>query len=75
MKTRITIKRNGSISVEGTDFEVVDQDGAPFDIGGRQRISLCRCGLSNTLPFCDSRHKEIGFEAEHHTRSLPPLQT
>lgn len=73
MKTRITINRIGSIRVEGNDFEIVDQDGVPFDIGGRQRVSLCRCGLSATMPFCDSKHKETGFVAEHRTRSLRPL--
>jgi CDGSH-type Zn-finger protein len=73
MTTRITIKKNGSISIEGADFEIIDEEGTLFDIGGRQRVSLCRCGQSATLPFCDSRHKEIGFEAGHHTRSLPPL--
>ena len=30
---------------------VVDQDGKPFDLGGRTMISLCRCGQSSKKPF------------------------
>jgi CDGSH-type Zn-finger protein len=74
MTTRITINRSGSIRVEGDDFEIVDQDGTPFDLGGRRRVSLCRCTLSSTMPFCDSRHKESGFLAEHVVRELPPAK-
>ena len=60
--TRITVMSNGSIRVEG-DFEIVDQEGRPFGLGGRPRVSLCRCGHSSNKPFCDSTHKTCGFES------------
>jgi CDGSH-type Zn-finger protein len=60
--TRITVKNNGSLSVEG-DFEVVDSEGRPFGLAGRTRVSLCRCGQSATKPFCDSAHKTCGFQS------------
>ncbi len=60
--TRIQINSNGSIKVEG-DFEIVDSEGRPFGLGGRTRVSLCRCGQSTNKPFCDSTHRTCGFES------------
>ena len=71
MPTRIMIKSNGSIKVEG-DFELVDQDGNKFDLAGRTRISLCRCGLSKDKPFCDHSHREANFQSEIVARKLLP---
>lgn len=73
MSTRITVKSNGSIRVEG-DFEIFDDTGAKFDLAGRTAISLCRCGLSENKPFCDSSHKKHGFTSEIKARTLPPPQ-
>ena len=60
--TRITVVNNGSLRVEG-DFEIVDQEGRPFGLAGRQRVTLCRCGHSSRKPFCDSTHKTCGFQS------------
>ncbi len=69
--TRITVNNNGSLRVEG-DFEIVDQDGKPFGLAGRTRVTLCRCGQSQTKPFCDSAHKTCGFDSVVVARDLPP---
>ncbi len=69
--TRITVMNNGSLRVEG-DFEVVDQEGRPFGLAGRSRISLCRCGQSANKPFCDSSHKACGFQSALVAFELPP---
>lgn len=71
MGTRITVKNNGSLRIEG-DFELFDIDGNRFDLSGRTKISLCRCGLSKDKPFCDSSHKAAGFQSEVKARKLPP---
>jgi hypothetical protein len=69
-KTKITVKSNSALKIEG-DFEIVDQEGNIYDLGGRTVISLCRCGLSKEMPFCDSRHKGE-FINEAKAFALPP---
>jgi len=71
MPTKITVKNHGSIRVEG-DFELFDINGNKFDLAGRTSISLCRCGQSKDKPFCDSTHRECGFQSEIIARVLPP---
>lgn len=58
----ITPYRNGPYLIRG-DFRLLDQDGNEIE---RQRgtIALCRCGRSQTKPFCDGTHKAARFEAE-----------
>jgi CDGSH-type Zn-finger protein len=69
---KITVKSNGSIRVEG-EFELYDMNGNKFDLAGRTKISLCRCGQSKDKPFCDSTHREINFQSEVNARTLLPL--
>ncbi len=70
--TKITVRNNGSVRIEG-DFEIVDSEGAVFDLAGRTSISLCRCGHSENKPFCDGAHKKVGFQSEIKARALPPV--
>jgi len=63
MPTIIQVRNDGSLKVEGDDFKLVDQDGNEFELYGRSKISLCRCGQSNKKPFCDSAHKTCGFQS------------
>lgn len=68
--TRITVKNNGSLKVEG-DFEIVDKDGNVYGLNGRVAVSICRCGHSKTKPFCDGSHKGH-FEHDAIAFDLPP---
>jgi CDGSH-type Zn-finger protein len=61
-QARITPYRNGPYLIRGP-FTLVDQDGAEIEVR-RRVVALCRCGRSQTRPFCDGTHKAIGFEAE-----------
>jgi CDGSH-type Zn-finger protein len=67
MKTKITIKSNSAIGVEG-DFEIVDEQGNAYDLSGKTRVSLCRCGHSKNKPFCDGAHKAEGWEDKAEAR-------
>jgi CDGSH-type Zn-finger protein len=70
--TKVTILNNGSMRIEG-DFEIVDQEGKPFGLGGRRIVSLCRCGHTMSSPFCDGSHKRENFSSTVIARDLPPL--
>ena len=67
---KITVRNNGSLKVEGTEIELLDQEGRPFGLGGRTVISLCRCGKSQSKPFCDGSHNQ-GFDSVCPARDLP----
>jgi CDGSH-type Zn-finger protein len=41
---------------------VTDPEGRVIETR-RTTIALCRCGASQTKPFCDGTHKAIGFKA------------
>jgi CDGSH-type Zn-finger protein len=72
---RVTIKvrHNGPYKVTGP-IRLIDADDNEYDLGDRgETIVLCRCGGSNTKPFCDSTHSQIGFQgAERAVRQAGP---
>lgn len=68
--TKLTILSNGSVKIEG-DFEIVDKQGAIYNLQGRDVVSICRCGLSKNKPFCDGSHRDH-FEHEAIAFDLPP---
>jgi CDGSH-type Zn-finger protein len=68
--TKVTVFNNGPLRIEG-DFEMVDQEGKAFGLGGRTSITLCRCGLSGNEPFCDGTHKRQNFVSPVTARDLP----
>ncbi|UOY93884.1 CDGSH iron-sulfur domain-containing protein [Ectobacillus sp. JY-23] len=53
-KVQIKVNDNGSIRITG-DVELLDGAGNPFP--AKPAFSLCRCGLSGNMPFCDGAHK------------------
>ena len=54
-KPTIFRKSQGPIVVIG-EINLTDQEGNSIEHG--PRFSLCGCGLSKDMPFCDGAHKE-----------------
>jgi CDGSH-type Zn-finger protein len=58
----IKVRQNGPYLVEGDDVTLVDWNGNPYQTPKRPFV-LCRCGGSQTKPFCDGTHSRAGFQA------------
>ncbi|MGD0011978.1 MAG: CDGSH iron-sulfur domain-containing protein [Terriglobia bacterium] len=67
---KITVNKNGSLRLEG-EFTIYDAQGNAFDLGGRTSIGLCRCGHSQSKPFCDGTHRKVDFQSEVKAQALP----
>jgi 3-phenylpropionate/trans-cinnamate dioxygenase ferredoxin subunit len=65
MTVQIVAKPNGPYVLTGdlSLLELRDGTGNLYDLAGKTRVFLCRCGASTTKPFCDGQHSKIGFQA------------
>lgn len=65
--TRPTIKPrdNGPYRVDGLRL-LIGADGERIRVEGRGKgnIALCRCGASESKPFCDGSHRDAGFVSD-----------
>lgn len=59
----IKVRDNGPYLVRGP-VHLTDAEGNVFTVEG-ENVALCRCGGSQTKPFCDGSHKTNGFSAAH----------
>lgn len=58
-EVNIHARMNGSLLIEG-NLVITKPDGT---IEKRQgKVSFCRCGASQNMPFCDASHKKIEFK-------------
>jgi 3-phenylpropionate/trans-cinnamate dioxygenase ferredoxin subunit len=65
MPIEIPALKNGPYQVSGdlSALALHDAGGNAYDLAGKPRVYLCRCGASTTKPFCDGQHSKIGFQA------------
>lgn len=52
----VQIKPNGAVTITG-NFRVMLEDGSMLE--KREKVSICRCGASQKMPFCDGAHKAL----------------
>ena len=56
----IKVRESGPYLVKGV-VTLIDADGNPYTV--EENFVLCRCGQSQTKPFCDGSHRDSGFNA------------
>jgi CDGSH-type Zn-finger protein len=78
MTITITVRKNGSLGITAEDaaqVRLVDHDGTPIELPVGKGISICRCGRSSRMPFCDSSHKQSGWESAPITCRVEPTDS
>jgi CDGSH-type Zn-finger protein len=63
VEVEIKVRENGPFKVTGP-VRIVDAEGREFVLPQGSSIVLCRCGHSQTKPFCDTSHRRCGFVAD-----------
>jgi CDGSH-type Zn-finger protein len=58
---QITPTQDGPLTVRG-NIEIISGIGRV--VARQQAARLCRCGHSNTKPFCDGSHAKADFKSE-----------
>ena len=52
----LQLKPRGPVTLTG-NFEIILEDGTTLE--KREKVSICRCGMSQKMPFCDGAHKAL----------------
>ena len=60
-RVEIKVRDGGPYKVTGP-IRLIDAEGTEHVFSDDRPIVLCRCGRSQSKPFCDSSHKKAGFD-------------
>lgn len=61
IEAEVRVMEDGPLILKG-NFKIYDTNGN--ELRHLKMTSLCRCGASNDMPFCDGTHRKIGFTAK-----------
>jgi CDGSH-type Zn-finger protein len=64
----IKARESGPYLIRGK-FTLTDADGNVYAIES-ENVALCRCGGSQTKPFCDGSHRTNGFSATERAAAI-----
>ena len=59
MNTEVELMKNGPLLVKG-NVDIKSHDGTI--VTKEKMTAFCRCGASANKPYCDGKHKQVGFE-------------
>lgn len=58
----IQVTESGPLRIDGPT-RLIDADGGQYELDPGQSAYLCRCGQSDSKPFCHGTHAKRGFAA------------
>lgn len=61
LRPEVGVEPGGPLWVHG-EVQIDRADGRPFE--ARNRVTLCRCGASQSKPLCDGAHRTTDFESD-----------
>jgi CDGSH-type Zn-finger protein len=58
----IKVNTDGPYVIPADGLKLTTADGSEIELPQGSAVALCRCGSSDSKPFCDGTHKAAGFQ-------------
>ena len=70
-QTEVNVAKNGPYTIKGP-LTLIGPDGEEWDdLPDGKPVALCRCGRSDSKPFCDGTHTRSDFDSNPTPDSHP----